>query len=798
MNKLILILLLFISLASNAQVVIKGKVIDIATQQPIEFANVTLSGSSLDYPIGTMTNLDGSFELSTKEGLFTLQVFYVGAEPFSKEIEITNQDIDLGVISIKNLHELNEIVVVAERKLIQRKIDRLVFNVENSSKASEGDALEVLKVMPSVRVQNDQISMIGKSSLSVMINGKIVNLPQDEVANFLKSIASEDIKNIEVIATPPAKYEADGNSGMVNIILKQAKRNAWNAQIKASSRQRKYNTASFGGNFSYNKNSFSLVTSINHSDGRYYQEQDDYAYFEDGLWYTSSPFGGDIRRTNARLDISYKISDSWDIGAQYIYNTRNFVIDDDKPYTPVLDYDTDETIRYLQSDNFTEFTPQIHSINLNNTVVLDSLGRNITVNLDYFTYNNPDLKTYKGISVINEPFSEQFYSGINDNKQDVENYSAKIDVELPYEWAKLSFGGKLSVSKSINDNSFFNSGLIDAEVTDFELNNRDFNYDENINSLYASVNKAFNDKWSMQLGLRMEATNTNSNSEVLGIDLDNDYVKLFPTLFLSYKVTENSSLAFNYSKRIQRPNFFDLNPNIFFINPFQTIEGNAFLQPAFIDNLELTHTYKNLVSKIYYSYEDNLFGQVSLADKATNIVNFTNRNYINTHRFGLSQNYTIKPTSWWTSSNSFDMNYSVSVFDLEGNNEKQKGLNGRLSTSNDVKLNEGKTFLLGVNYWYNLPGIDGIFETKSASNFALSLQYFMLDKDLNITLRANDIFKDSAQRLEATVNDIRQTARYYYDSQSIQLSVSYKFGNKNIKAKKHKSGNTEERGRTGN
>lgn len=797
MNKILTYLSFFISLSITAQVQITGKIIDKETQLPLEFADILLTNGDSESPIGTITDESGIFKISVNSGIsYTLEVLYVGETLHSQKI-VVDKDIDLGVIEVHNTQQLEEVIIAAKKKLIERKIDRLVFNVENSTKASEGDALEVLRVTPGVRVQNDKVTMIGKSNLQVMINGKIIELSDEELASFLRSIASEDIKNIEVITTPPAKYEASGNSGLVNIALKQAKKDSWNAQIRSYYRQQRYPTGSIGGSFNFNKNKFSIASSVNYRNGDYYQEQDDYAYFPDGLWYTSSPFKANIEGLNARVDINYQITSKWSMGGQYLYNRTNFGVTD-APYTPVFDYDTNEIIRFLKSKGTMDLSPEIHSINYNNEIKIDTLGRNIEVNLDYFTYENPDTKTYNGRSVINNPYSEQFYRGINTNKQDVTNYSAKIDVEFPTEWAKLSFGGKISTSKSLNDIVFFNSGLVDDPVTSMPLSQNDFEYKEHIQAAYLSLNKRLNDKWETQVGLRMEATQTNSLSDNLNLNVDNDYTKIFPTLYISYNATENSIFAFNYSKRIERPGFFELNPNIYFINPFQTIEGNAFLQPAFIDNIELTNTYKNFVTKLYYSYEDNMFSQVPLPDSDTNIIRFTNENFINTQRYGISESYTFDKISWWSSSNNFDLNYSISKFSLQQDEEDQKGINATISTYNDFTLNEDKTFLLGVNYWYSFPGVNGIFDTKSANSLSLSFQWLLLDKNLNITLRGNDLFKSSAERTETTVNGVFQTARYYYDSRYFQLSVSYKFGNKDITAKRHKTGNQDEKGRTGN
>lgn len=797
MNKIITLLILLSSLTLTAQTEITGSILEKKSQKPLEFAEVILLKNEASIITGVVTDAKGVFILSAKQGEYTLQVTYVGQVLYTKNIIVAKKSIHLGTIEVVNAQELDEVVIAAKKKLIERKIDRLVFNVENSSKASEGDALEVLRVTPGVRVQNDKITMIGKSNLQVMINDKIVQLSDEDLANFLKSIASEDIKNIEVITTPPAKYEASGNSGLVNITLKQAKKDSWNAQLKSSYRQRTYATGSVGGSFNFNKDKLSIATSFNYSDGTYYQEQDDYAYFPDGLWYTSSPINADIKRLNGRIDINYQITPKWAMGGQYLYNKTNFDVTD-APYTPVFDYDTNEIIRSLQSDGTMDLNPEIHSINYNNEIALDTLGRKITLNLDYFTYNNPDTKTYNGVSIIQNPFSEQFYRGTNTNNQDVTNVSAKLDIEFPLDWIDLDFGGKISNSKSLNDIVFFNSGLVDNPVTSLPISQNDFDYKEDIQAVYLSANKKINDKWNTQVGLRMEATKTNSTSNNLNFSVKNNYTKLFPTFYLSYDATEKSNFSFNYSKRIQRPSFSELNPNIYFSNPFQSIEGNAFLQPAFIDNLELTNTYKNFVTKLYFSYEDNLFSQVPLADATTNIIRFTNENFINTNRIGLSENYTFDKISWWSSNNSLDINYSKSEFNLEEEQEDQEGVNATISTYNDFNLNADKTLLMGVNFWYSFPGVNGIFDTKEASSFSLSLQYLLLNKDLNISLRGNDLFKSSAERNESRVNGVLQTARYYYDSRSFQFSVSYKFGNKDIKAKKHRTGNKDEKGRTGN
>ena len=302
--------------------------------------------------------------------------------------------------------------------------------------------------------------------------------------------------------------------------------------------------------------------------------------------------------------------------------------------------------------------------------------------------------------------------------------------------------------------------------------------------------------WETQFGLRMEATQTKTFAANLNQSTKNNYIKFFPTAYLSYVPNANSTFSFSYSKRIDRPRFYDLNPNLYFINPFQTIEGNPFLQPAFIDNTELTYAYKKLESKLYFSYEDNSFSQIPIADPNTNFIRFTNENYIDTKRFGISENYAFDKFKWWTSNNAVDLSYAISKSSLTIT-KARKGLNSRISTNNDFILNTNKTVLFNISYWYSFPGIIGIYKTNTMSSMSIAIQYLLLSKDLKISLKGNDLFRTEKDIIRSTVNGVYQEGHYYYDTQSVQFAASYKFGNKKIKVTKRETGNQEERSRTG-
>lgn len=787
-------MLMLLSVTLSAQVKITGK-IETKTKNPLEFAEIILISKDSVAVKSELTNEKGVFILETGQDWYKLQIRKADKILFSKNLQL-DSDLDLGIIIVDNVFQLEEISIVSKKKLLERKVDRLVFNVENSINASGGDALDMLSITPGIKVQNDKIAIIGKNTLSVMIDDKMVQLSDQDLANYLKSMPSDDIKSIEVITTPPAKYEASGNSGLVNIKLKKGKKDSWNALIGFTYLQRAYGEGSSMGNFYYNKKKLAISSSFNYKKGIMYTDQDDYAYFPDGLWYTRSPYKSSYARKNGKISVDYQISPNWVIGSQILIN-NNKPVYTDSPYTPVYDYTTNETTRYLSSNGKNVQNPNITSLNFYNDFKIDTLGRKITVNLDYFNFNNEDIKSYAGISVINSPYSQKYFAGINKNNQDITNLSGKLDVEIPAKWATWSFGGKISNSKAHNSISAFNSGIVDAPVSELPLTKNEFEYTENIEALYASGNKKINAYWETQFGLRMEATQTKTFSETLVQSTKNNYLKIFPTAYVSYVPNDNSTFTFSYSKRVDRPRFNDLNPNVSFINPFQIIEGNPFLQPAFIDNSELTYTYKKLESKFYFSNEKDLFSQIPIADPNTNFIRFTNKNYIDTQRYGISENYVFDKFEWWTSNNAIDLNYAISKSNLVITQKEQKGFNSRVSTSNDFNLNPTKTLLFNLSYWYSFPGIDGIYTNKSMNSLSVTIQYLLLNKDLKISLKGNDLFRTEKENISSTVNGVYQKGKYYSDSQFFKFSLTYKFGNKKIKVEQRESGNEEEKNRTG-
>ncbi|MDR1877678.1 MAG: TonB-dependent receptor, partial [Flavobacteriaceae bacterium] len=271
---------------------------------PLDIAEVTLSIKD-SIIRNELTQEDGSFTFSDlTQGSYTLQIKQIGIVLYSQNIDLTD-NLDLGNIKTIQEKEIQSVVVTGQKKLLERKVDRLVFNVENSIAASGGDAVDALKITPGIRVENDNISMIGKSRMSVMIDDKLVQISGEDLVNYLKSISADNIKSIEVITTPPAKYDAEGNSGLINIQLKKAKENAWATTLRTTYTQATYPFLNHGVNFSYRKGKLSLLTDLSYRYGKTIYTNDIYYDYPEEDWFQYLKAKDKNNSLGALLNIQY-------------------------------------------------------------------------------------------------------------------------------------------------------------------------------------------------------------------------------------------------------------------------------------------------------------------------------------------------------------------------------------------------------------------------------------------------------------------------------------------------------------
>jgi hypothetical protein len=792
------LIIIFFPLNLYSQVLISGQIRD-TMGKPVEFAEILLQNTDSVIIKSELTDKTGKFIFKISKGIFKLLIRKDGEFFYQKKIEVIDT-IFLGEIIIAYKPKfLDQVIVTAKKKLIERKADRIIFNVENSIVASGGDALDALKLTPGVRVEDDRITIIGKNGIAIMIDDRLVIMTENEIVNLLRSIKSDDLKSIEVITNPPAKYDAQGSAGLINIRYKKVKKDSWNGTTNVSYRQATYPSISVGESFNFQKKRITINNNINLTKGSIERLEKDEIFYPIQTWITNFNKRNYSNLLSGRIGIDYKLSNKWSTGILYFGSKSN-------PETKENDLGiisnsvTKEVDSLINTSALNKTDNVSHSFNWHNTIKLDTSGWNFSTDIDIFLLKNDvsrDFETRNLLgSLVQTPTGYLSIKSIGSQK--LKNYSAKIDFEQPLSFANITYGVKLSQTETDNDIKFYDITRGGPLVLDGNRSDV-FNFSEKTQAFYISGNKKIGkkNKWEIQTGLRIERTLTKGISKTLNQVTRNSYLQLFPTAYAEYTHNDNHSFTIDYGRRIMRPGFRSLNPFRFYTNAFNYTEGNPFLLPQFSNNIELKHGFKNvLFSTISYTNETNGIGQVPFVNSSTNIQYFTTLNYFTYNSFGISESYTYNKLSWWESINQMDLFYSKSTFISTVQTLPTFAAGFYISSNNTFTLNKTKTFKAGINTWYSAPGYDLIEKRKGMYSIDVSAKFSLLKKTLLISLVAQDLLKTNKSSFNTFTNNVRQVYSSYSDNRFFRLSASWKFGSKKLNVKRNSFGNEEEKGRS--
>ncbi|WP_185290148.1 outer membrane beta-barrel family protein [Chryseobacterium lactis] len=780
-------LFLFMGIFSNAQS-IGGKVSD-RKGKGISYIEVIATKDKAKNI--AISDENGNFILKLSEnGNYLLEVLENGSKSYSRNI-IVNGNV-INDITINDEKEIQGINLTVKKKLIERKVDRLIFNVENSITSQGGDALDALRITPGLRVQNDQVTMIGKNGMAVMIDDRPVRLLGNDLINYLKSIPSDNIKNIEVITTPPAKYDAEGNSGIVNIKFKKAKKNTISGNIRTSYTQAKYSLGNLGGGLNYQKNKLTLTSNLNYSNGSIAPYQEYTILYPGYTWFETNIKRIFQNNLSGSISLDYQMTPKTNMGLQYSgsyskpllkgANTSNI----NKSQNSVLDSLIATQSRLVEER-------KIHSFNFHSLTKIDTIGRQYSIDVDYLKFksgldNDFNTNTY---FPDGNPVPNRFISANNLSNQDIDIYSAKIDYEMPLQWFNLSFGAKVSFMNNNSTVDYFNTTagrLLDTSKSNI------FNYKENTQALYISGNKELSKKWNLQLGIRAENTQMKGYSGTLDQANKNKYIKFFPTFYLTYTADENSVWGLNYNRRIDRPSYSDLNPFRFYTSSFNYSEGNPFLQPFYTDNIEVSFNHDNSYFALYGSYISNKFDDVTFVNPENNIQHIFPLNFYNKLNYGVLWYYTFDKLHWWESNLHTNLYYSKIFSDIENTIADINRWAISLNVNNSFILNTKKTLKAELNFNYQSPSVAGSYKTSSYYYFDMGVRYTLLNKRVQLGLSVVDLFKTNKQTFTQIVNGIEQRNFDYKDTQKFRLTLSWNFGKTLNREQKEKS-NEEEKNR---
>jgi iron complex outermembrane recepter protein len=782
---LIFILLIPSILTAQITAKINGSITD-DTKKALSFANVSLLKAK-DSALVKMALTDslGQFEFDKlKKNTYLISVSFVGFKPyFSKKITVDSQSIDLPSIELTPLSNLNAVTVVSKKPFIERKLDRIVVNPDALIANAGTSALEVLEKSPGIQVDgNGLIALRGRSNVVVFIDDKPTRLSPAAVANYLRGIPSNTIEAVEIMVNPPAKYDAAGNAGVINIRLKKSKLEGFNGSLSLAFSQAIYRRTVNSFNFNYRVNKVNFFSTIGFTSNPVYQDLTlERRYFENNgalksTFTQNSLLYNSKTNTNLKLGVDYYISKKTNVGIVFsgFFNPSLRTT----PNTASLKNAAGVIDSTIESYNEQKNNWLNGSVNVNFNHKIDKKGAEITANADYTYFDLQTSSLLKNsIFLPNKALKNQdVLTGNLPATIDIK--TAKIDYSTPLKkGGTFEAGLKTSLIKTNNTAEFFNQ-KDNISKPDYTLTNY-FLYDENINAAYLNVNKTIK-KWSLQAGLRFEKTDIKGHQlgNLLKKDsaFTRDYAQLFPTFYASRKLDTlgKHQLTFSFGKRIDRPDYQSLNPFTFPIDKFTYYSGNPFLRPAFGYNFELAHSYKNVfTTTVLYSYEiDNITETIDNSEL------YISRpgNIDNKYTMGFTLDATINPKTakWLTLQIHTDAMNIQSKGKLYGLNLDNQGSYWGFKGSSQMKINKLWTAEFSGYYTSKMTVAQFVIDPVWLVRAGTSTK--VLKDRGTLKIYVNDIFR--SLRPGGTINTIKNsTVRYtsLYDTRGLSIVFTYRF-----------------------
>ena len=791
MTKKTTILFLIITYTSFGQTVFSGKVVD-SFKNPIPFCNVLLidTNSSQNY-VGGATDENGYFEIETNfSGSIKVKISNVGFQEYLSEKININQDnsvFELGEISLSDeAFALDDVSVLAKKLPYKREIDRTVISLENEPNTQGSSVLDILERTPGVILdrQNNSLSMLGKDGVNVMINGKMTYMPTSALVQFLNGMSSDNVKSIELITTPPSKYDAEGNSGYINIELKKRLDEGINGNLSAT------NSFSYNDNESQRSISGGFTASSPKNNINFNYSFMDNEIPGDGFFtrtYTNQTplletrsifFNGvDIPSHNIRFSYDYMIKQKLEIGTSIT------------GYSSVEDQNS--TTRYEEGQDINYEFARKELKDWKNVQI--NLFANYKISEDTNIELSYDILDYENYTNYNALFEEQ-----------IENLPLEIftEKESPFDIrvSKLDFESlllkKIKITAGIkyvkSDFTNINSVNIDGEIQE-KYSNQSI-LDEHILAGYSQANFDITKKIKMQAGFRYEYTDTYVHSGFGDTFIDREYGNLFPSLFLGYKLNDFNNLNISYSKRISRPAFTDMAPMLIFLDLNTAVFGNLSLRPSYSRNYQIDYRYKSVGLSAQYSNENDVFARFSpTIDTETNFITYSPNNLDKRETITAILNFPIIPTKNWKIRYFTSLSYSEvnGLVDTRLINNSITSL--RFNMNNDFNITDSFTIQV-VGFYQTKRNLNNGGYMRPMGKLDISAQK-KIDENIILTLNGTNLLNTMKFRpmIDTPELNLLQQAEFNFLKPQAKITLTYNFGNSNVKTKKIKSSEESKR-----
>lgn len=805
-----LMIMLTAALIANAQLKtgsVNGIVID-GSQKTIESATVALlrakDSSTVKFSVAAK---NGKFSFDNiPAGRYLVSISAVGHQKgFSEIFEISSAS---SLVQLKTIELVPQakgmatVTVTAKRPLIEQKIDRMVVNVEASVTNVGATALEVLEKSPGISVDKDgNISLKGKEGVLVLIDGRLTQLGGTDLANLLRNMNANQLDQIEIMTNPPAKYDAAGNAGIINIKTKKNKQTGYNGSANVGYSQGKYPKTNESFNFNYKQGKVNVFTNLSHN----YRKNFNTLKINRNLLNESTKmlekyFDQEAKMMNegnsfnAKMGLDFFATKKTTYGVVFngfsspgSFTNRNRTLISD-PNRNLIN-DTRATVDNTESwKNF--------STNLNFRTLLDTAGKELTADMDYMLYNskNDQYLVNAYFNAVGNPVSKAD-TLLGSLPQNIKIYSGRMDYLQPLKnAARLEAGIKSSLVKTDN-NAQYDSIQYGQMVHDFNRSNY-FIYEENINAAYVNLNKQLSKKLGAQLGLRLENTNAKGKQLTTGETFYRRYTQLFPTMFLQYKANEKNNFGLNYGRRLRRPNYESLNPFIRFLDRYTYEQGNPNLKPQFSHNIELSHTYRNfLTTTLNYTRTTDIIQQV--IEQKGEEAYAKQANIAKQRQFGISISANNPITKWWT--NSIYVNLFHNKFEGLVNNEPVAIKATTLMLNGSQQFKFAKTWTAEISGFFRTAGVEGVILVKPLGMLATGISKQVFKNQGTIRLNVRDIFYTQRFSAKTKYGNVDAKFKQAGDSRVVSIGFNYRFSKGKINNTKRRTNGsaTEEQNRVG-
>lgn len=789
-----------VGLAQNKNSNIRGRVVD-SQKSPIAAVSVSLIKAK-DSSVVKMTasSKEGDFQFeNVPNGSYLLQVSAIGyGVTFSGPFESNGTEVEVEpLMMVPQSKDLKAVTVAARKPLIEQKLDRTIVNVDAAVTNVGATAIEVLEKSPGITIDKDgNISLKGKSGVQVFIDGRPSYLSGTDLANYLRSLNANQIDQLEIMTNPPAKFDAAGNSGIINIKTKKTKVMGYSGSVSLSYGQGVYHKLNESANFNYRKNKINLFGNLGFNDRENFNNLDIQRKFIDASTkQLISHFDQNSRMRDGGSSYNGKI------GMDYFANKKStfgFVLggfSNPGRFSNTSDVFIADANKVMQSitrasaANTRTWTN--YSANLNFRHVFDTTGREISMDADIIGYRSKN--TQELINAYFEPDWQPAFKSdtlLGNLPQNIQINTFKMDYVHPLKGGAKFEAGVKTAFVNTNNNANYDSLLNGQRVRDISRSNH-FKYSENVNAAYVNYSRPFSKKLTGQFGLRLEHTYSVGRQLTTGEDFDRNYVQVFPTVFLQYEINKSNTMGFNYGRRIQRPDYESMNPFIMFLDKYTYEQGNPNLQPQFAHNIELSHTFKGfLTTTLNYTKTTDIITEVLVQDPSSNETGVKPENIAKQRQYGASVSVGI-PVGKWLNSNIY-VNVYNNLYEGIVNNDfvKLGNTTGVFNVSNQIKI--GKTTNAEIGGFYRTPGVDGVFEIGGlgAVNAGISQQVLKGKGSVRISVR--DLFYTQKIDGKSQFSNIDAAFQQARDSRVVTVNFTYRFSKGKGLTQKRKTGSSSD------